>query len=154
MRWFLRLKQKDAAEAQALLAPLRAAEPTRALADYLATAEDSLWGLPSLEDKLTAADLAGLSVAQLGWLRRAVHARFAARFDHPQSQSYFEQLRWYTPMSRRDWRGVVADARWIRDPDEYFAARCGAPETWDPVCSNLQLLHKLLAVRPQERATR
>jgi hypothetical protein len=155
LRWFLRTKQKDAAEAEALLTQLRAAEQTRALADYLATAEDPLWGLPSFESKLTADDLARLSVAQLTWLRRGVHAWLGARFDDSQSQSYFEQLRWYRPISRREWRGVVSDARWKRDPDEYFiAARCGAPEGWGPVCSNLQLLHKLLAARSQEPATR
>ena len=155
LRWFLRTRQKDAAEAEVLLTQLRAAEQTRALADYLATAEDPLLGVPSFESKLTADDLARLSVAQLTWLRRGVHAWFGARFDDPQSQSYFGQLRWYTPMSRREWRAVVADVRWKRDPDEYFiTVRCGAPEAWAPVCSNLQLLHKLLAARSQEPVAR
>jgi hypothetical protein len=148
LRWFLRTKQKNAAEAESLLTQLRASAETRALAEHLATAEDPLWGLPGFENKLTADELAKLSTAQLTWLRRAVHASFGARFDDPQSHAYFEQLRWYRPMSKLEWRAVLADARWQRDPDEFFlAARCGAPEGWPPVCHNLQLLHKLLAAR-------
>ena len=74
--------------------------------------------------------------------------RSLACFDDPQSRAYFEQLRWYQPMPKREWRAVLADARWQRDPDEFLlAARCGAPEGWPPVCHNLQLLHKLLAAR-------
>jgi len=154
LRWFLRVKQSNAAEAEALLAQLRMLEATRALGDYLATAEDPLWRLPSVENTLTAAELAKLSITQLSWLRRSIHARFGARFDDAQAQSYFEQLRWYQPMSQRNWRAVVMDAGWRRDPDEYFVARCGGPESVDPVCANLKLLHRLLADRQPAPATR
>lgn len=148
LRWYLRTKQKDPAEAEALLTHLRARADTRALADYLIAAEDPLWGLPSIETKLTTEELAKLSTAQLTWLRRAVHAYLGARFDDPQSHAYFEQLRWYTPMPKREWRQIVADARWQRDPDEYYlAGRCSGFEGGPPVCPNLELLHKLLATR-------
>jgi hypothetical protein len=146
--WFLRTKQKDPAEAEALLTQLRASAETRALASYLAATEDPLWGLPSVETKLAADDLTKLSTTQLTWLHRSVYAQLGVRFDDPQVQSYFEQLRWYKPIGKRYWREVATDARWQRDPDEYFlTARCGPPEHWSPLCLNLQLLHKLLAAR-------
>jgi hypothetical protein len=148
LRWYLRTKQKNLAEAEALLTQLRASTETRALADYLATAEDPLWGLPSLEDEVTADELAKLSTAQLTWLRRAVHARCGVRFDDPQVRAYFEQLRWYTPMPKRSWREVLADTRWQRDPEEYFlATQCGPAGHRIGICLTLELLHGRLAER-------
>ena len=139
MRWYGGLRERDPEGSAVLVRELEKDPDSRLLAAFLSTTRDHLRGLPDpTRELISDKALAPLSDDELHWVHRALWGFQAGyRFRDPEVAAYFALLPGYTPMPEGRWKKLVADPRWLENPDAPLLRRTARA---DPPNANLETI--------------